>query len=48
LIQKNLLAKAPDNVTVKAEESFAKLIVFQPKISVAAIIFGLWASSQMS
>jgi hypothetical protein len=42
LIQKYLLAKAPDNVKAKAEESFAKLLAFQPKIGIAAIIFGLW------
>jgi hypothetical protein len=42
LIQKNLLAKAPDNVKAKAEESFAKLVVFQPKIGIASIIFGVW------
>ena len=42
LIQKNLLAKAPDNVKAKAEESFAKLVAFQPKIGITAIIFGLW------
>ena len=42
LIQKHLLAKAPDNVKAKAEESFAKLLAIQPKIGIAAIIFGLW------
>jgi hypothetical protein len=42
LIQKHLLAKASDNVKAKAEESFAKLVAFQPKIGIAAIIFGLW------
>jgi len=42
LIQKNLLAKAPDNVKAKAEESFAKLVAFQPKIGIIAIIFGVW------
>jgi hypothetical protein len=42
LIQKNLLAKAPDNVKAKAEESFAKILAFQPKIGIAAIIFGVW------
>jgi len=42
LIQKNLLAKASDNVKAKAEESFAKLIAFQPKIGIVAIILGVW------
>jgi hypothetical protein len=42
LIQKHLLAKAPENVKAKAEESFAKIIAFQPKIGIAAIIFGIW------
>ena len=42
LIQKNLLAKASDNVKAKAETSFAKLVAFQPKIGICAIIFGLW------
>ena len=42
LIQQKLLAKAPDNVKAKAEESFAKLIAFQPKIGIVGIIFGLW------
>ncbi|MDR3000487.1 MAG: hypothetical protein LBU89_04395 [Fibromonadaceae bacterium] len=42
LIQKKLLAKAPDNVKAKAEESFAKLVAFQPKIGIASIIFGVW------
>jgi hypothetical protein len=42
LIQKNLLAKASDNVKAKAEESFAKLVAFQPKIGIASIIFGVW------
>lgn len=42
LIQKYLLAKASDSVKAKAEESFAKLVAFQPKIGIAAIIFGIW------
>ncbi|MDR2186079.1 MAG: hypothetical protein LBO80_10530 [Treponema sp.] len=42
LIQKHLLAKAPDNVKAKAEESFAKIVAFQPKIGIVAIIFGIW------
>jgi len=42
LIQKNLLAKAPDAVKAKAEASFQKILAFQPKIGIAAIIFGLW------
>jgi hypothetical protein len=42
LIQKNLLAKAPDNVKAKAEESFAKLVAFQPKIGIVSIIVGAW------
>jgi len=42
LIQKNLLAKASDNVKAKAEESFAKLVAFQPKVGIIAIIFGIW------
>ncbi|MDR1389170.1 MAG: hypothetical protein LBJ31_04265 [Treponema sp.] len=42
LIQKHLLAKAPENVKAKAEASFAKIIAFQPKIGVAAIVFGIW------
>ena len=42
LIQKHLLAKAPENVKAKAEASFAKIIAFQPKIGMAAIIFGIW------
>jgi len=42
MIQKYLLAKAPDNVKAKAEASFAKLVAFQPKIGIVSIIFGLW------
>ena len=42
LIQKFMLAKAPDNVKAKAEESFAKLLAFQPKIGIVAMVFGLW------
>ena len=42
LIQKFLLAKAPDNVKAKAEESFAKLLGFQSTLGIAAIIFGAW------
>jgi len=42
LIQKNLLAKASDKVKEKAEESFNKLVAFQPKIGIGAIILGLW------
>ena len=42
LIQKNLLARTPDAVKAKAEESFAKLVAFQPKIGITAIIFGVW------
>ncbi|MDR1374635.1 MAG: hypothetical protein LBJ24_06660 [Treponema sp.] len=42
LIQKYLLAKAPEKVKAKAEESFAKLIAFQPKIGIISIIFGVW------
>jgi hypothetical protein len=42
LIQKYLLAKAPENVKAKAETSLAKVVAFQPKIGIAAIIFGLW------
>jgi hypothetical protein len=42
LIQKYLLAKAPENIRAKAEESFAKVIAFQPKIGIVAIIFGVW------
>jgi hypothetical protein len=42
LIQKHLLGKAPEDVKAKAEASFAKLVAFQPKIGIAAIIFGLW------
>jgi hypothetical protein len=42
LIQKNLLSKAPENVKAKAEESFTKIVVFQPKIGIAAIILGVW------
>ena len=42
LIQKNLLAKASDDVKAKAEASFEKLVAFQPKIGIVAIIFGVW------
>ncbi|MDR2211895.1 MAG: hypothetical protein LBO65_10605 [Spirochaetaceae bacterium] len=42
LIQKNILAKASDSVKEKAEQSFAKVVAFQPKIGIAAIIFGIW------
>ena len=42
LIQKKLLAKASDEVKAKAEESFAKLVAFQPKIGIFAIILGIW------
>jgi len=42
MIQKSLLAKASDDVKAKAEGSFAKLVAFQPKIGVFAIIFGIW------
>ena len=42
LIQKNLLAKASDKVKEKAEESFTKLVAFQSKIGIGAIILGLW------
>jgi hypothetical protein len=42
LIQKYLLEKAPENVKAKAEASFAKIVAFQPKIGIAAIIFGVW------
>jgi hypothetical protein len=42
LIQQRLLAKASDDVKAKAEESFAKLVAFQPKIGIFAIIFGVW------
>jgi len=42
LIQKNLLARASADVKAKAEESFAALLAFQPKIGIFAIIFGVW------
>ena len=42
LIQKNLLSKASADVKAKAEASFAKLVSFQPKIGILAIIFGVW------
>ena len=42
LIQKNLLAKASDIVKAKAEGSFAKLVAFQPKIGIVALVFGIW------
>jgi hypothetical protein len=42
LIQKYLLAKAPVDVKAKAEASFAKTLAFQPKIGIAAIVFGIW------
>jgi hypothetical protein len=42
LIQKHLLAKAPENIKAKAEESFTKIVAFQPKIGIVAIIFGIW------
>jgi hypothetical protein len=42
LIQKHLLAKAPENVKAKAEASFEKIIAFQPKIGIVSIIFGIW------
>ena len=42
LIQKNLLAKASDEVKEKAEKSFEKLVAFQPKIGIFAIILGIW------
>jgi hypothetical protein len=42
LIQKHLLSKAPDNVKAKAEESFARIVALQPKIGIAAIVFGFW------
>jgi hypothetical protein len=42
MIQKNLLAKVPDNVKEKAEASYQKILVFQPKIGIIAIIFGAW------
>jgi hypothetical protein len=42
MIQKILLAKVPDNVKEKAEASYQKILVFQPKIGIIAIIFGLW------
>jgi len=42
LIQKNLLAKASNDVRARAEESFEALVAFQPKIGIFAIIFGVW------
>jgi hypothetical protein len=42
LIQKYMLAKAPETVKAKAEESYGKIIALQPKIGLAAIIFGIW------
>ncbi len=42
LIQKNILAKASEDVRAKAEESYTKLVSFQPKIGCAAIIVGIW------
>jgi hypothetical protein len=42
LIQQHLLSKAPENVKAKAEASFAKIVAFQPKIGIVAIIFGIW------
>jgi hypothetical protein len=42
LIQKHLLAKAPEDMKAKAETSFAKILALQPKIGIASIIFGLW------
>jgi uncharacterized membrane protein YgdD (TMEM256/DUF423 family) len=42
LIQKYLLAKASDDVKAKAEASFAKSVALQPKIGIAAIVFGIW------
>jgi hypothetical protein len=42
LIQKYLLAKASDDIKAKAEASFAKTVALQPKIGIAAIIFGIW------
>jgi hypothetical protein len=42
LIQQNLLSKASADVKAKAEASFAKIVALQPKIGIAAIIFGLW------
>jgi hypothetical protein len=42
LIQKHLLSKAPEEVKAKAESSFAKLVALQPKIGIAAIVFGIW------
>jgi hypothetical protein len=42
LIQKYLLAKASDDVKAKAEASFARSVALQPKIGIAAIVFGIW------
>ena len=42
LIQRKLLSRASDDAKAKAEESFAKLAAFQPKIGILAMIFGVW------
>jgi hypothetical protein len=42
LIQQHLLAKMKEGAKAKAEASFEKIVAFQPKIGIAAIIFGVW------
>jgi hypothetical protein len=42
LIQQHLLAKLKEGAKATAEASFAKIVAFQPKIGIAAIIFGVW------
>ncbi len=42
MIQKKLLVKAPAEVVVKAEKTYEKLVSFQEKIGIAAIVVGIW------
>ncbi len=42
MIQKKILQKAPANVVAKAENAYLKLVSFQEKIGIAAIITGIW------
>ncbi len=42
MIQKLILKKAPADVVAKAENAYLKLVSFQEKIGITAIIVGIW------
>ncbi len=42
MIQKRILVKATANVVESAEQTYVKLVTFQEKIGIAAIVVGTW------